>query len=141
MGFAEQFKNESLKNTISNLKDKFKQTEVKEMSQNEILETLEKEKSQEKDEKIRGNYDLIIKAVKEWFAKKFNAEKARQTIIKKSQDEQLAKKAMEFLSDHPELEQFAKQKEVLGKEFVESVKKINAYTKKQSAGMQRSLTN
>ena len=87
--FSDQFKNESLKKTVGVLREKYqlqdeKQQNVKQMSQNEIINTLEMEKSLEKDEKTRANYDTIIKAVKEFFAKKFNAAKSKAVLIKKS---------------------------------------------------------
>ena len=136
--FSDQFKNESLKQTIGGLRKKYQPQDVKQMSQNDIIKTLEMEKSLEKDDKTRANYDTIIKAVKEFFAKKFNEAKSKAVLIEKSKDALLAQKALECLARHQELEAFAKQ--VLGAQFVENLKKDNAYVRSQSSGWVKKLS-
>ena len=128
--FSDQFKNESLKQTIGDLRKKYQPQDVEQMSQNDIIKTLEREKSLEKDDKTRANYDTIIEAVKEFFAKKFNEAKSKDAL--------LAQKALECLARHRELEAFAKQ--VLGSQFVENLKKENAYVRSQSSGWVKKLS-
>ena len=130
MGFAENFKNTGTKEILNKLKEKYSRQDVKKMSQNEILDILEQEKSQEKDEKMKGNYDFVIQAIKDFFAKKFNQQMAQETIIGKMKDELLSKKAMELIKKNGDLEAFAKH--VLGDKFVEFVKKNNAYARKKN---------
>ena len=138
MTFSEHFKNQGMSGTIDYLKQKYQPHKQENLTQNDILNVLYQEKEQEKDEKIRGNYDLIIATVKDFFAKKFNQAKAQQTIMLKAKDEVLAKKALEIVGKNQALEQFAKQ--LLGANFVDNTKKNNAYVKKQqSASFVRSL--
>ena len=138
MTFSEQFKNQNMSKTIDYLKQKYQPQKQSNLTQDEVLNVLYQEKEQEKDDKIKGNYDLIIAAVKDFFAKKFNQAKARQTIMSKAKDEVLAKKALEIVGGNQALEQFAKQ--LLGANFVDNTKKNNAYTKKQqSSSFVRSL--
>jgi hypothetical protein len=130
MGFAENFKNTGTKEILNKLKEKYNRQDVKKMSQNEILDILEQEKSQEKDEKMKGNYDFVIQAIKDFFAKKFNRDMAQKIIVEKAKDEQLSKKVMELINKNKGLEKFAKY--ILGDKFVEFVKKNNAYARKKN---------
>lgn len=131
MSFSDQFKNKSTKKILNGLVEKYKPNQIKKMSQNEIIQKLEEEKTQEKDEKMRANYDLIIQAVKDFFAKKFDKKKAQITILRQVKENKLlVNKAMILTKKHPELEEFAKS--LLGGQFVEFIKKNNAYTKEKN---------
>ena len=70
--FSDKFKNDSLRGTVNKLQEKYRPQDIKHMSQDRAVEVLEREKSLEKDDKMRGNYDIIIQAIKEFFAKKYD---------------------------------------------------------------------
>ena len=136
--FSDKFKNDSLRGTVNKLQEKYRPQDIKHMSQGRAVEVLEREKSLEKDDKMRGNYDIIIQAIKEFFAKKYGAEQARRYALESARNVIFSKIVMEILKSHPELEQLAKQE--LGKQFVEDLKKNNVYTKAQGSGWVKSLT-
>ena len=137
MSFADKFKDKKTSQILDKLKEKYKPQE-KNISQNKILQILEEEKLQEKDENIKGNYDLIIQAVKDFFAKKFNQEKARQTVIQALKNDLLAQKALKIIEKKQELEELAKR--ILGDKFVEFMKKNNSYVKKNSKSNGKDLS-
>lgn len=137
MKFSEQFKNSSVKNTISDLVKKHQPSDIKKMSQTDMIKTLEQEKANEKNKEICENYDLIIAAIKAWFAKKFDQVKAQNTIMQKAKDAVLAKRALQIVEQNKDLEQFAKS--VLGAQFIENIKKSNAYTKSINPQWQKQL--
>ena len=144
--FSDQFKNESLKKTVGVLREKYqqqdeKQQNVKQMSQNEIINTLEMEKSLEKDEKTRANYDAIIKFIKNWWANKLSDEyrkEIQRIVLQAMNDKVLAQKALICTEKHKNLEALAKY--FLGKQFVENLKKSNAFVRSQSSGWVKKLT-
>lgn len=150
MPFSEQFKNSSFSNVAKDLIKKYeleKKTskEINEklvsgaIGQNELLNIIEQEREQEKDEKKLREYDILIAFIKNFFAKKneFNFKKALQTLKQKAKDEALCKKALELSNKYPILEQFAKQ--LLGEKVVEELKATNAFSKKAMGSWVRKL--
>lgn len=107
--FEEKFKSSSMKSTISSLLDKYKPQEKKDLKQNEIIQVLEKERDQEKNEKTRGDIDYLIQVIKNYFAKKFDAEKARQTTLQKLQEARVQEKTQEIISKNKDLEKNMQQ--------------------------------
>jgi len=150
MPFSEQFKNSSFSNVAKDLIKKYEleektNKEIKEklvsgtIGQNELLNIIEQEREQEKDEKKLREYDILIAFIKNFFAKKneFNFKKALQTLRQKAKDEALCKKALELSNKYPILEQFAKQ--LLGEKVVEELKATNAFSKKAMGSWVRKL--
>ena len=139
--FSDKLKEEDMKETVSNLREKYKPQEVEQMSQNDIINTLQMEKSLEKDAKVRANYDAIIEFIKNWWANKLSDEyrkEIQRIVLQAMNDKVLAQKALICTEKHKNLEALAKY--FLGKQFVENLKKSNAFVRSQSSGWVKKLT-
>ena len=117
--FSDKLKEEDMKETVSNLREKYKPQEVEQMSQNDIINTLQMEKSLEKDAKVRANYDAIIEFIKNWWANKLSDEyrkEIQRIVLQAMNDKVLAQKALICTEKHKNLEALAKY--FLGKQFL-----------------------
>lgn len=121
-------KTASIENIVSGLIQKHDLQNEKNIGQNEMLNILEKEKSNEKDENIIANYDLIIDIIKKFFAKKndiefkktFDLKKAQEIIKNKLNEVAILQEVQIFAKKYEEkadsLKKFAGQ--IIGKNFV-----------------------
>ena len=91
MPFAENFKDKKHSSIVSSFVNKYQdELKNKNLSQNEVIYYLEKEKNQEKNKEKQADYDYIISLIKNWFANKqsFDMKKAQQTILSRLSKEQ-----------------------------------------------------
>jgi len=119
----DKFKNNSMKNTISKLIDKYKPQDTNSLRQNEIINVLEQERDLEKNEKTKADIDYLIEVIKNFFAKKFDAEIARNTTRKKLSEERVQLKAQEIINKNKHLQQSMQDlaEGSLGKQFTQEI--------------------
>lgn len=131
----DNFKNTSISQTLEKIQNNHKQeleTNQK-LSQNDIINTLEKDKEQEKDSKTIADYDYIIELIKNYFANKqsFNAQKAQITIKERLTNEKELVEKLKQYKDNILLNTISKQ--MLGSNFVDYIK--NNFLCEKSQGM------
>ena len=143
---TEKFKDSSMTKTISNLIKKYKPREEEKLEQNKIIATLEKEKENEKDPKTRGDIEYLIQVIKNFFAKKFETTKAKQTALKRIQEVRVQEKIREIVKKHPELQEQMRRlaEAMIGTQFASQLIKNYQLTpgeqlKKNQGGLVRHL--
>ena len=81
----ENYQKSTLSKTINKIKDNHLiDGEINNnLSQNEIINMLEKDKQKEKDEKTIADYNYIIELIKNWFAKRIQKQSTNTLTGKK----------------------------------------------------------
>ena len=131
----DNFKNKSISKTLEKIQNNHKQEleANQNLSQNDIISSLEQDKEQEKDEKTKADYDYIIELIKNYFANKqsFDAKKAQNTIKERLTKEKALVEKLKQYKDNILLNTISKQ--MLGSNFVDYIK--NNFLCEKSQGM------
>ena len=138
MPFAENFKDKKHSSIVSSFVNKYQdELKNKNLSQNEVIYYLEKEKNQEKNKEKQADYDYIISLIKNWFANKqsFDMKKAQQTILSRLSKEQELQSKIAKASTNSQV--LAVAEEMLGKNFVDLLKNKYVLNKKQCWELKR----
>ena len=138
MPFAENFKDKKHSSIVSSFVNKYQdELKNKNLSQNEVIYYLEKEKNQEKNKEKQADYDYIISLIKNWFANKqsFDMKKAQQTILSRLSKEQELQLKISKASTNSQV--LALAEEMLGKNFVDLLKNKYVLNKKQCWELKR----
>lgn len=135
----ENYQKSTLSKTINKIKDNHLiDGEINNnLSQNEIINILEKDKQKEKDEKTIADYNYIIELIKNWFANKqsFNAQLAQKTIQNRINNEKILIEKLKEYKNKPLMLSLAKN--MLGQNFVNYINNNFLQEKKQSMTLSR----
>ena len=130
----ENYQKSTLSKTINKIKDNYliDGRINNNLSQNKIINILEKDKQKEKDEKTIADYDYIIELIKNWFANKqsFNAQVAKETIKNRVNNEKILIEKLKEYKNNPLILSLAKN--MLGQNFVNYIDNNFLQEKKQS---------
>ena len=134
--FTDKFIKSSLKNTASELVEKFK-PKTNNIGENvgDIIAQLKNERDKEEDEGRKKDIDDIIRILEDLFKKKFSKEDMIEDLKRRLQNPILLKKAQELARTHPEIVEMAKK--MLGSNIIEELDKQYGVTPKAIAEKQK----
>ena len=130
--FKANNKDELLEKLKQEVKDK---EDIKNIGQNQAIEMLEQAKENEKEEETVANIDYLISIIKQYFANQFNAEIARNSVLEKLKNEEIASKVREKIAQNPDIVKLAKK--ILGSNFVDTCIKKFGLTKQSQIDIEK----